>query len=106
MQKSFVNHVPTSADCSNCHSSTTPGGFATWLNLSGKHSTTYMTSYSTTCTLCHGTTSQIYFGVDWQCDPAGPVGYAKTAKSISDHKCSTTPASNCKSCHNATDSKW
>ncbi len=101
-----VKHVPTTADCSNCHSVTTTGGFAKALNLSTKHSTTFMTTYSTTCTNCHGTTSQLYFGVSWSCDPAGPPGYSKVAKSVSDHKCSTTPVTNCKSCHNQADARW
>jgi hypothetical protein len=106
VNKSAVNHVPTSSDCFNCHANTNTGGFATWLNHSAKHSVTFMTNYSTTCTVCHGTTAQVYFGVDWQCDPAGPAGYPRVAKNEGDHKCSTTPASNCKNCHSATATKW
>jgi hypothetical protein len=102
VNKGAVNHVPTNADCSNCHPSTSPGGFASFSNLSGKHTTVYMTGYSTTCTVCHGQTSQIYFGVDAQC-----VGKGST---ISDHKsggvCGGATKANCRSCHNATDSKW
>jgi hypothetical protein len=89
-------HVPTAADCSNCHSATTPGGFAVkTANLSAKHTAVYLTGYSSTCyPTCHGTTSAIWFGVEYQ-----------ALKTVSDHNPLGTKT-NCRSCHNATDSNW
>jgi hypothetical protein len=89
-------HVPTSADCSNCHTNTAAGGFATFSKLNAKHSTVYMTSYSSTACYptCHGTTAAIWFGVAYQ-----------ALKSQSEHNPLGTKT-NCKSCHSSTDSNW
>ena len=85
------SHVPTTADCSNCHTVTTTGGFATSTKPQ-PHNATLLTGFSaTTCYPCHGTTTATWFGVKAQ-----GSGHPNTSKS--------TPPNNCgnSGCHSAT----
>jgi hypothetical protein len=65
MTKAAVsNHVPTSsASCDACHTSTSTGGFGSFTMGASGHSALGVTSFTQTCTTCHGTGSQLYFNV-------------------------------------------
>ncbi len=89
-------HVPTASDCSNCHTSTSTGGFAVKPATLGSKHATLLTGFSTsTCyPTCHGTTAAIYFGVDYQ-----------ALKSQSSHNPLGT-RTNCTSCHSYSRGSW
>jgi hypothetical protein len=88
-------HVPTNADCSNCHtavsaSAKTPSLWATFKKPQ-VHNATLLTGYSASvCYPCHGTSTATYFGVLNQC------GTNKGLQAGDHKKCTAT---NCASCH-------
>jgi hypothetical protein len=95
-------HVPTNADCSNCHNlANTPVGGGknpgAWASIKKPqvHNATLLTGFSATvCYPCHGTSAPTYFGVMYEC------GTAKGA-ATSDHlKCTITTCGS--KCHKQT----
>jgi nitrate/TMAO reductase-like tetraheme cytochrome c subunit len=91
-------HVPTGADCSNCHNvvNTPIGGgkvASLWATIKKPqvHTAVLLTGYSAAvCYPCHGLTTPTYFGTLNQC------GTNKGLQAGDHKKCTAT---NCASCH-------
>jgi hypothetical protein len=88
-------HVPTGADCSNCHNVVNSSAKVPSLWSPSKkpqaHNAALLTGYSATvCYPCHGTTTATYFGVLNQC------GTTKGQLAGAHSKCTAT---NCAGCH-------
>ena len=88
-------HVPTSADCSNCHTAVSAAAKIPSLWVPSKkpqtHNATLLTGYSgSVCYPCHGLSSATYFGVMYECGTANGLKQG-------DHKSCTK--TNCSSCH-------
>jgi hypothetical protein len=109
-QPVLVQHIPTSAPCEWCHTSTTiPGGFKTW--------TMNHTGIVSGCGTCHGTKSgPLYPGVMNQlashvntgaqdcgaCHTSTAMGGFSLAASTFDHVKAGVLAGSCTNCHNGT----